>query len=217
MEKSCEEIFESAVNTVRSMPKNGPFKPSDETKLKLYAFYKQATHGFNCTPRPRFYDLVNIYKWNAWKKLGSMSKDDAKLAYIQELKNIVQSKLIDGKQCPQELIDIMGPFYEFCQSDNPSVVKTKQDQNQSVTNDKRYEMKENLIKGLNNNKITYDDGPVSSSNPDEYKSGVVKGSDKSINGPNTIASKIDAKTNGTSRQQSDFRLSRYANNCYVTS
>jgi peroxisomal 3,2-trans-enoyl-CoA isomerase len=48
--------------------------PGNDAKLKLYAFYKQASIG-NCnTTKPNFTDLVNKYKWNAWNNLKNMSK-----------------------------------------------------------------------------------------------------------------------------------------------
>lgn len=86
---SIEELFNSAVNIVRNLPKEGPIKPSDELKLKFYAHFKQATHGPNDTPKPKFYQLVESYKWDAWKKLGDMSKEDAKNNYIRQLKEVI--------------------------------------------------------------------------------------------------------------------------------
>lgn len=36
-----------------------------------------ATEGENNSPQPGWYDMVGKYKWNAWKELGSMEKEDA--------------------------------------------------------------------------------------------------------------------------------------------
>lgn len=114
-----EEVFESAVSIVRNLPKEGSIKPSDELKLKLYAFYKQATHGSNDTPKPRFYQIVEVYKWDAWLRLGDMTKDDAMLNYIRELKQIMKSvprneAEIDGTD---RFEDILGKkFYDYCKS-----------------------------------------------------------------------------------------------------
>lgn len=88
---TTEEAFNSAVTIIRNLPKEGPIKPSDELKLKFYAYFKQATDGPNNTPKPRFYQIVESYKWDAWKKLGDMSRDDAMLNYIREFKQAVES------------------------------------------------------------------------------------------------------------------------------
>lgn len=102
--------FDAAVNVIRNLPatpsKDGeflfiilpttlpnnrlsaPFQPSDELRLRFYAFYKQATEGPNNTPKPAFYDLVGKYKWAAWTNLGQMSKIEAMKGYINELKKV---------------------------------------------------------------------------------------------------------------------------------
>ncbi|KAG9508479.1 Acyl-CoA-binding domain-containing protein 5, partial [Fragariocoptes setiger] len=105
------ELFEAAVNVVRNMPKEGPFNPSDELKLKFYAFYKQATVGPNNTPKPRFYDVVNLYKWNAWKKLENMPPDEARQAYVDELKKIIETMSLS--EDVSQFYELLGPFYEF--------------------------------------------------------------------------------------------------------
>lgn len=118
-EFSVVEIFNSAVSIVRNLPKEGSIRPSDELKLKLYAFYKQATHGPNDTPSPRFYQIVESYKWNAWLKLGNMTKEDAMLNYIRELKQVMQTVPDDDTdpESAKHFEDILGKkFYDYCKS-----------------------------------------------------------------------------------------------------
>lgn len=88
---TTEEIFESAVNIIKNLPKDGPIQPSNEMRLKFYALFKQATHGPNDTSKPKFYQVVEGYKWDAWKKLGDMSKEEAMMSYIGELKQSMNS------------------------------------------------------------------------------------------------------------------------------
>lgn len=88
---TIEDLFNIAVSIVRGLPKDGEFKPSDDLKLKFYAYFKQATHGPNDTPKPKFYQLVESYKWDAWKKLEEMSKKEAMMNYIRELKQVIES------------------------------------------------------------------------------------------------------------------------------
>lgn len=116
---SVEEVFNSAVSIVRNLPKEGPIKPPDEIKLKFYAYFKQATHGPNDTPKPRFYQIVEVYKWDAWRKLGGMTKEDAMLNYIRELKQIMDTipKEETGLEDNKHFEDILGKkFYDYCKS-----------------------------------------------------------------------------------------------------
>ena len=102
--------FDAAVKVIRSLPAdpatNGeshgghachslvpaaPFQPSDQLKLRFYAFFKQATEGPNDTAKPAFYDIVGKYKWQAWTELGNMSREEAMRGYVNELKKVRSS------------------------------------------------------------------------------------------------------------------------------
>lgn len=85
---SIEEQFTAAVNVIQNLPKNGSFQPSDQLKLKFYALFKQAKEGPNTTPKPSFYEIVARYKWEAWTKLGEISKEEAMKGYVSELKQV---------------------------------------------------------------------------------------------------------------------------------
>ncbi|PKU31726.1 acyl- -binding domain-containing protein 5 isoform x1 [Limosa lapponica baueri] len=64
----------------------GSFQPTNEMMLKFYSFYKQATQGPCNIPRPGFWDPIGRYKWDAWSALGDMSKEEAMIAYVEEMK-----------------------------------------------------------------------------------------------------------------------------------
>ncbi|KAI1283012.1 Acyl-CoA-binding domain-containing protein 5 [Halotydeus destructor] len=111
---SVEEQFVAAVNVIKNLPtdsKSATFQTSDELKLKFYAYYKQATEGPNHTSKPSFYDIVGKYKWNAWKSLGDMSKEDAMAGYVSELKTIVETMSLTEPVA--DFYEALGPFYEF--------------------------------------------------------------------------------------------------------
>jgi acyl-CoA-binding protein len=57
--------FEKASQAVQKLPK----KPDNDTLLKLYAWYKQATTGDASGPRPGAFDLVGQAKFTAWSKV----------------------------------------------------------------------------------------------------------------------------------------------------
>ncbi|XP_072269505.1 acyl-CoA-binding domain-containing protein 5 [Pyxicephalus adspersus] len=106
-----QKRFEAAVNVIQSLPKNGSFQPSNEMMLKFYSFYKQATQGPCNIPRPGFWDPVGRYKWDAWNSLGDMTKEDAMVAYVDEMKKILESMPMTEKV--EELLQVIGPFYEI--------------------------------------------------------------------------------------------------------
>lgn len=87
---TTEEKFRAAVNVIRNLPKNGAFQPSREIQLKFYSYYKQATEGPCTIPKPSFWDLIAKAKWDAWMRLGSISKEEAMECYVTEMIKIVE-------------------------------------------------------------------------------------------------------------------------------
>ncbi|XP_057321550.1 acyl-CoA-binding domain-containing protein 4 [Microplitis mediator] len=88
---TTEEKFDAAVNVIRNLPKNGAYQPSHELQLRFYAYYKQATKGACQQPKPAFWEVVKKAKWDAWMKLGNMSRQEAMNNYVDELKKIVET------------------------------------------------------------------------------------------------------------------------------
>ncbi len=70
--------FETAAQEVQQLAK----KPDDQTLLKLYALYKQATVGDVQGSRPGFMDMAGRFKYDAWAKLKGASADDAMQGYV---------------------------------------------------------------------------------------------------------------------------------------
>lgn len=62
--------------------KNLPARPDNNTMLKLYALYKQATVGDVQGSKPGFTDPVGRAKFDAWDKLMGTDADEAKQQYI---------------------------------------------------------------------------------------------------------------------------------------
>ncbi|OWR43416.1 hypothetical protein KGM_209092 [Danaus plexippus plexippus] len=90
---SLEEKFRAAVNVIRSLPKSGSYQPSNELMLRFYSYFKQATEGPCLKDKPGFWDVVNRAKWEAWNKLGDMTKDEAMQAYVNELHKRFRSQV----------------------------------------------------------------------------------------------------------------------------
>uniref|UniRef100_A0A8C6RX02 Acyl-CoA-binding domain-containing protein 5 n=1 Tax=Nannospalax galili TaxID=1026970 RepID=A0A8C6RX02_NANGA len=106
-----ETRFEAAVKVIQSLPKNGSFQPTNEMMLKFYSFYKQATEGPCKLSRPGFWDPIGRYKWDAWSSLGDMTKEEAMIAYVEEMKKILETMPMTEKV--EELLRVIGPFYEI--------------------------------------------------------------------------------------------------------
>jgi acyl-CoA-binding protein len=71
--------FESAAREVQQLPE----RPDNDTLLKLYSLYKQATIGNVKGKRPGFTDFVGRSKYDAWARLRNKSKEWAMEEYIK--------------------------------------------------------------------------------------------------------------------------------------
>lgn len=126
-----ETRFEAAVKVIQSLPKNGSFQPTNEMMLKFYSFYKQATHGPCNTARPGFWDPIGRYKWDAWNALGDMPKEDAMIAYVEEMKKILETMPMTDKV--EELLRVIGPFYEIVEDKKSKSPGIKSDSSIAIT------------------------------------------------------------------------------------
>ena len=70
--------FEQAVADSKNLPE----RPDNQTLLKLYALFKQASSGDVDGKRPGFTDMVGRAKWDAWNELTGTSVDDAMKQYV---------------------------------------------------------------------------------------------------------------------------------------
>ncbi len=57
-------------------------RPDNNTMLKLYALYKQATQGDATGERPGGFDFVRAAKFDAWTEIKGTSAEDAMQQYI---------------------------------------------------------------------------------------------------------------------------------------
>lgn len=80
--------FEAAVEKVRTAPTEGPMKPSNEMKLKMYGLYRQAKDGDVQGKRPGMMDVVGRFKYDAWAALKGMKREDAMRQYLAEVESI---------------------------------------------------------------------------------------------------------------------------------
>lgn len=64
---------------------SGSYQPSNDLMLRFYGYFKQGTLGPCTGSRPAFWDVVGRAKYDAWKNLGDMSKEEAMAKYVEEL------------------------------------------------------------------------------------------------------------------------------------
>lgn len=82
---SVQELFLEAVANSKTLSE----KPDNDTLLKLYALYKQATEGDNKEEGPsNMFDFVAKFKHEAWAKLQGLTKETAMQQYIDLVKEL---------------------------------------------------------------------------------------------------------------------------------
>ncbi|XP_074549524.1 enoyl-CoA delta isomerase 2 [Halichoeres trimaculatus] len=82
------EQFEQAKSRLSTLKND----PGNETKLQIYALFKQATQGPCNTPKPGMMDFVNKVKWDAWKSLGSITQEEARQKYCDLVGSLVAAE-----------------------------------------------------------------------------------------------------------------------------
>ncbi|CAN8014069.1 unnamed protein product [Ixodes persulcatus] len=144
---STEDRFHAAVEVIRGLPKNGSFQPSHDLQLKFYAYYKQATQGSvaECkVPKPRFWDIIGNAKWDAWMRLGDMSKEEAMQKYVEELVKVIRRlkqhgtfQIVEAMSYTDNVakfMDLLGPLFDMTPSE-AALLQTKLNGNRESEDD----------------------------------------------------------------------------------
>jgi acyl-CoA-binding protein len=76
--------FEAAVADSKKLSE----RPDNQTLLKIYGLYKQATTGDNTEKKPGFGDMVGRAKWDAWNGMKGKSSDDAMREYVDLINSL---------------------------------------------------------------------------------------------------------------------------------
>ncbi|KAK2578273.1 hypothetical protein KPH14_011626 [Odynerus spinipes] len=83
---SLDQQFEAAAEDIKILTK----RPTNEELLELYALFKQATVGDCDTSKPGMFDMKAKAKWDAWQNKKGTSKEAAKQAYVDCVKNLME-------------------------------------------------------------------------------------------------------------------------------
>ena len=76
--------FEAAVADSKKLSE----RPDNQTLLKIYGLYKQATAGDNTEKKPGFGDMVGRAKWDAWNGMKGKSNDEAMREYVDLINSL---------------------------------------------------------------------------------------------------------------------------------
>jgi acyl-CoA-binding protein len=87
IEKDLDIRFQEAVEIASQMTQSS--LPQD-IQLRLYAFYKQATHGSLSYDHSDNYDLRNAFKTNAWIQISHLPEEEAKEKYIEIINSLLK-------------------------------------------------------------------------------------------------------------------------------
>lgn len=79
-----QQAFETAAQEAQSLSA----RPDNDTMLKLYALYKQATVGDAGGKRPGMFDMVGRAKYDAWAALRGVPQDEAQQQYIDLVESL---------------------------------------------------------------------------------------------------------------------------------
>ncbi len=85
---NLETTFAAAAQSVKQLPS----QPDNDTLLKLYALYKQATQGDATGKRPGFTDFVGRAKYDAWAGIKGTAREAAMQSYVDLVEQLKKVK-----------------------------------------------------------------------------------------------------------------------------
>jgi diazepam-binding inhibitor (GABA receptor modulating acyl-CoA-binding protein) len=81
---ATEDDFHAAADDVKALARD----PGNDTKLRLYALYKQATEGDVRGKRPAFTNPVGRAKHDAWAAVAGTGPADARAQYVALVRSL---------------------------------------------------------------------------------------------------------------------------------
>lgn len=89
MQEDLEKRFEKAVALANTITQA---ELPQDVQLRLYALYKQSTHGTITNRIYPVYDLRNAFKMNAWMQISHLTQEECKELYIDAINDLVKNK-----------------------------------------------------------------------------------------------------------------------------
>lgn len=89
MQEDLEKRFENAVALANTITQA---ELPQDVQLRLYALYKQSTHGTITNRVYPVYDLRNAFKMNAWMQISHLTQEECKELYIEAINDLVKKR-----------------------------------------------------------------------------------------------------------------------------
>lgn len=92
-----------------------------DESLKMYGLVMQGNYGDNTAEKPWFWEIENLFLWQAWEDLKGMSLRNARAKFIKEAERVLKKlKYEEYIQNP----DAPGPnYYDDCNQEEMVVIK----------------------------------------------------------------------------------------------
>ncbi|CAD6195611.1 unnamed protein product [Caenorhabditis auriculariae] len=124
--------YSSSFETAQANLKKLKEEPDVETKLKLYALFKQASQGDVQGSRPGMMDFAGRAKFDAWTKLKGVTKEEAGRQYSVVVNGLLKTEQSESSSSPSaQQIDGLKPvdgldvLLLFCTNDKNLFIPSK--------------------------------------------------------------------------------------------
>lgn len=89
---SLEQVFNKAAEEVKKLS-----SASNEDKLELYGYFKQAKEGDCSTQKPGgLFNQKEKAKWEAWNAKKGISKEEAQKKYIEKVDQLCGTQFLQS-------------------------------------------------------------------------------------------------------------------------
>ncbi|KAL3079808.1 hypothetical protein niasHS_014090 [Heterodera schachtii] len=103
------EAFEKAQKDMKQLKE----EPDNDTKLELYALFKQANEGDVRGDRPKMLEFVARAKFDAWEKVKGMPKADAQHKYAEIVNSLLKNAGINNTNTSADTSETEGKVYKI--------------------------------------------------------------------------------------------------------
>ena len=87
-QEKLDKLFEKFTITAKLLP----MTTTNEDKLYLYGYYKQATQGDCNIEKPKsLFDQKSLKKWEYWEQHKGLNSNEAKKYYIKKVQSLMNS------------------------------------------------------------------------------------------------------------------------------
>jgi len=118
MLSETDKKFAEAVHIFQNLPQE--LRPTQEEELEFYGLYKRAVVGQCDIPKPDFFNILALAKWEAWKKLDSLSMLKAREIYVDQL-----IKLLERFPDRPDVVELLDTFTKLHLNDNDDTISNK--------------------------------------------------------------------------------------------